>query len=347
MNKLASLTRIRDVEAFELSVLKTLAELLKIKQLSMYKVDDRHSSCYLLTYTAENDNQQASQGDGVEFHKALISDDDIPGYVKTAFAWIESTNSPYTLAQDDVYQTVYPVIGAKNIVGYISLQLPHRLNETEALVINSILSIAHNFHILLQENQEDKLTGLLNRKTFEDSINKIQALLTQGEVDERYSGIEKRRADSAGHFWLAIMDIDHFKRINDNYGHVYGDEVLLLVAQLMRESFRGEDLLFRFGGEEFVVILKGDAVEGVAKVLERFRRNVETYHFPQIDFVTISIGATQVTERHAIPADIVGRADQALYYAKAQGRNQLRFYEDLVASGSIKERIEEGTIELF
>ncbi len=346
LNKLATLTTIRDVEVFELSVLKTLAELLKIQQLSMYKLDANHSSCRLLTYTSEVQQtlQKRSISESQEIH---ITEMEIPPHIKQAHAWISSTNKPYTSIQNDLYLYVYPIIGINIIVGYITLKVPKKLTETDALVITSLLSISHNFHSLLEENQKDKLTGLLNRKTFEDSIGKIQKLLSEPEVVNDYPGENNREQVSSEDFWLAMMDIDFFKRINDNFGHVYGDEVLLLLSQIMKQSFRNSDLMFRFGGEEFIVIIRASSKETATLVLERFRFAVENYPFPQIGTVTISIGVTKVGNEHVVPAHVVGRADQALYFAKEQGRNQLHFYEDLVISGLIKEKIEEGSIELF
>lgn len=346
LNKLASLTRIRDIEVFELSVLKTLAELLKIQQLAMYKFESSQLSCRLLSYSAEkkwsHDRAKMSEQQEVQ-----IEYRDIPQFIKAAKDWIDSTKQPYIRASDDGYLCVYPVAGAyDNIVGYLSLEHRQQFNDMESLIISSILSISHNFHSLLEENQQDKLTGLLNRKTFEENVGKIQDIIYAIEPPN-FNGKERRARELNDSFWLAIMDIDHFKQINDNYGHIYGDEVLLLVARMMQKSFRSSDLLFRFGGEEFVVILRSQKKDDAKKVLERFRKAVESFQFPRIESVTISVGATKLDHKHAVPPEIVGRADQALYYAKAKGRNQLHFYEDLVEKGEIIEKIDEGSIELF
>jgi diguanylate cyclase (GGDEF)-like protein len=141
--------------------------------------------------------------------------------------------------------------------------------------------------------------------------------------------------------------VDHFKRVNDQFGHLYGDEVLLLLARIMRQSFRQQDKLFRFGGEEFVVVLRAATEAEVHRALERFRRAVEDYNFPQIGRVTASIGYTMIKPEDTIP-EIVGRADDALYVAKENGRNQLANYETLLAEGMISVREQpSGDIELF
>src|SRR6202011_3687326 len=94
--------------------------------------------------------------------------------------------------------------------------------------------------------------------------------------------------------WLALIDIDRFKSINDGYGHLFGDEVLLLVSQLMKRSFRGADQLFRFGGEEFVVLLDRASEPGAQIVLERLRTTIGEHEFPQVGQVTISVGYTRI-----------------------------------------------------
>jgi len=144
------------------------------------------------------------------------------------------------------------------------------------------------------------------------------------------------------------LDIDHFKRINDTFGHLYGDEVLLLMANLMRQSFRRSDLLFRYGGEEFVVVLKTHLPNDSWNVLDRFRQTVALYQFPQVGQVTVSIGFTQIRDSE-MPATIIERADRALYYAKDHGRNQMHNYEQLIGSGSLDtpQSQSEGAIELF
>src|SRR3546814_14511021 len=99
----------------------------------------------------------------------------------------------------------------------------------------------------------DKLTGLLNRKTFDDSISRLLLLIASGV--EHHPDDERRRLSrrSAARYGLAAADIDHFKRINATLGHLYGDEVLLLLAPVMKSSFRHDDLVFRVVGEEFAI----------------------------------------------------------------------------------------------
>ena len=113
------------------------------------------------------------------------------------------------------------------------------------------------------------------------------------------------------------------KLVNDGYGHLFGDEVLLLVSRLMKRSFRGADQLFRFGGEEFLVVLERTNELGATIALERLRSAVAEYPFPQIGKVTVSAGFTRI-----VPTDVattcVERADEALYHAKKRAATASR-----------------------
>ncbi|MDD2758921.1 MAG: GGDEF domain-containing protein, partial [Methylomonas sp.] len=130
--------------------------------------------------------------------------------------------------------------------------------------------------------------------------------------------------------WFAILDIDHFKRVNDTFGHLYGDEVLLLFSQMMEKHFRYNDFLFRFGGEEFVVILNLADQASAESVFERFRQRIAEHEFPTVGQVTVSIGVTHV-DSAIMPSILLDRADKALYHAKASGRNQVIVYEKTAA----------------
>ncbi len=347
LGKVASLTTIRDLDIFEFSFMKTLADLLNVNDISLYKFNDSNQPCRLIRYTSDTELADGKKkiDESKEIH---IENIPVPEHIKHAQQWIDSTKKVYTLHDDNKYLTVYPVVGISRTIGYLTVTLEHELSESENLVISSLLSISENFHVLLEDNQRDKLTGLLNRKTFDDSVYKIQEIIAFMPDDAtRYSGNEKRNKNNADTYWLSIIDIDSFKKINDEFGHIYGDEVLLMLSQIMKRTFRPGDLLFRFGGEEFVVIAKVNGQKEAIVMFERFRKAVEEFIFPQIGQVTISLGATLISGKHSMASDIVGRADKALYHAKHHGKNQLFFYEELVAEGIILEANKHGEIDLF
>lgn len=145
---------------------------------------------------------------------------------------------------------------------------------------------------------------------------------------------------------MAIFDIDHFKRVNDEFGHLIGDEVLLLFSQLMTQVFRSGDLIFRFGGEEFVTIFECSGHDDILNILNRFRTKLSQFNFPQIGKVTVSAGYTEIST-YDLSSQLIDRSDLALYFAKNNGRNRVCCYEQLIADGSLQESKKEGEIELF
>ena len=143
-----------------------------------------------------------------------------------------------------------------------------------------------------------------------------------------------------------MFDVDHFKRINDRFGHLYGDEVLLLLAQLLRRRFRGEDRCFRYGGEEFAVLLAPTDEDGARTAVERLRHDVERHPFPRVGQVTISLGCVQLRPGLS-PTDLVDLADRALYEAKRGGRNRAVFAASSTGRDTTDAAHSFGEVELF
>ncbi|KAA3653763.1 MAG: GGDEF domain-containing protein [Proteobacteria bacterium] len=210
----------------------------------------------------------------------------------------------------------------------------HTPTAVAAVAIDGVRAYIHCFERLMAHwdyANLDTLTGLLNRKTFDEQFDQLIAVAERARRQDGERREDKAPPDPA---WLGIVDIDHFKNINDTWGHLFGDEVLIRLADCMRGAFRGSDKLFRFGGEEFVVMLRNVSADTVTSIFERFRAQVETHHFPQVGTVTCSIGFAQVDDRLP-PAELLGRADSALYYGKSHGRNCTWAYEALVATGKL------------
>ena len=203
--------------------------------------------------------------------------------------------------------------------------------------IYTLLS-AYNHQVYLLRNKDtDSLTGLYNRQSFDARLAKLHDNFDQ----------ENRADDHPTRFCFALLDIDFFKNVNDKYGHVYGDEVLLLFSDLMKKTFRDVDMLFRYGGEEFAVLLHDITLEQAESVLNRFRTNIEEFNFPMENKVTVSVGYCEFNNK--IPLSlIVERADKALYYSKDHGRNKVSGFEYLLEKNEIEDfKIDEGDIELF
>lgn len=204
--------------------------------------------------------------------------------------------------------------------------------------ISQVIRVYQNFTSLIRDNEHDTLTGLLNRKTFEYRMQKMLTVMHKSK---------QRRDDQPNSaYFLVVFDIDHFKRINDVYGHLIGDEVLLTFSQLMKNTFRDKDMLFRYGGEEFVGVFECAQDLDIESVLERFRLKVVAHRFPKAGDITVSMGYTQVFP-YDVTLQVVGRADQALYYAKENGRNQIQEYEKLLETGILQEAKKVNDLELF
>jgi len=237
--------------------------------------------------------------------------------------------------------TLHAELGESGVVE-VESDGPLPLRDMKAM--QTMLRVFGNFQNLLESSQRDALTGLLNRQTFDATF--LKASLPGGGVGDVIDA-QDRRASDMNTYWLGVVDIDHFKLVNDRFGHLIGDEVLVLVARIMRQTFRHYDRLFRFGGEEFVILLRGGTKQHAMRVFERFRQNMQAYAFPQVGQVTISLGFTEV-QLGDTPSAAFSRADQAVYQAKHQGRNRTYCYETLVAEGVIKlETDKVGDVELF
>lgn len=156
----------------------------------------------------------------------------------------------------------------------------------------------------------DELTGLSNRRCFDNTLEKefLRALRYNNKLT------------------LVMFDIDHFKTVNDTYGHPCGDYILKEVANAALQTFRKTDTVFRFGGEEFVVILTETDIKQSEIPLERFRKTIETldltYQNQQIN-ITVSIGACQLDQSIGNKEEFLQKADNALYDAKNSGRNNV------------------------
>jgi diguanylate cyclase (GGDEF)-like protein len=172
---------------------------------------------------------------------------------------------------------------------------------------------------LLRRSESDALTGLANRHSF----------------DTQYVELWKRSMVSGTPLSVIIVDVDHFKQLNDRYGHLYGDEVLKRIGSLLQQALRvKDDYAARFGGEEFMILLPATSATAGAQVAERLRKMVELAGFPALDpsqgpydisiRATVSCGvATGYPTVHDTPEQLLEAADRALYRAKANGRNQV------------------------
>jgi len=334
LDKLVSLTGIQDVELMEFSLLKTLVEFIHPQELSILKLDRRGKPCYQLHLRKEQ-------------YEILSENFSLPEEIFTALDLVQGSEQPFRSKLDSGSMLVaWHALHTKTQDVFLVAVTSKELTKLDSHMIRGLLRIYRNFYGVIIEAQRDQLTGLANRKTFDEVIQKIHNQPLPGTdpvpIERRMSQEDKNCT-----YWLAMVDVDNFKRINDTWGHLYGDEVLLLLYQLMQHHFRESDYLFRFGGEEFIVIVRTTSEEQARRAYERFRSAVESHIFPQVGQVTVSIGAIKL-DPSLFTGTMLDRADQALYHAKKRGRNRIEFFEDVLEEGvvAVKE-IAAGEVEIW
>jgi diguanylate cyclase (GGDEF)-like protein len=332
LNSIAETTTHRDRDGVHYAFVQLLLNFLNAESVAIYRLIDDSGVTRVQNYAeVSRGNVRAPQVPGKE-PSTLHELGEIPQW--------ESCVRRHQIVQyipcAGSVHAVLPIEGERDVAGLLFIKGRTRLRPRAIEHVSAILRILKNHLALLDYGELDTLTGMLNRKTYEASFEKLRQRL--------------RLADAARAVkepsWLGLVDIDKFKCINDNFGHLFGDEVLLLVSQLMKTCFRGTDQLFRFGGEEFVIVLDHATIDGVEIAFDRLRETIATFDFPQVGRVTISLGYSQIYPTDS-PSTCVERADAALYYAKHHGRNNIRSYEALVGAGELSAKDRGENVELF
>jgi diguanylate cyclase (GGDEF)-like protein len=337
IDHLAELTGFRDRDQLDVSVVRAVNDVLRPLVVGIYRgVGDAQSQRWLTRARIGFDDSAATADPLWTDLETLPGLDAVPAR-KTCLI-----NAEQVTVGDFPQTNYFPISTEREVIGVLELQTAEALSVADRAMVVTIVRIYGNFHDLLDHSERDPLTGLLNRQTFNSAL---MMRARQGPVEDCTSP-GRRGAGEGAAVWLGVVDIDHFKRVNDNFGHPIGDEVLLLLSRLLRSSFRHFDRLYRFGGEEFVVVLDCVHADQAALAFERLRANVERFEFPQVGRMTVSVGFTR-TEPSDTPSGAFARADKALYYVKEHGRNQVAQFEELARRGEVVTAEVVGDIELF
>lgn len=341
LQSVIEITQQRDLDSLEYSLVATLAELIPAVGISILKtVTENNTICaeevVRLYINKDNDEPYSWSVESIivmpndHLNKCLQSQDTVSFHHDDGFT-----------------RHLFPVIEDGNVVGCLIIDATEDLGSYMKLVAG-FAKVYENYMVVFNESERDKLTGLYNRRTFENKL--IKLFKNQQHRSEQYVSTtqmdDRRHHDRDAHSWLIITDIDHFKRVNDTYGHVYGDEVILTISQKMKSCFRHSDLLFRIGGEEFVVLLEPVSARTAEALIDRFRKTIAEHEFAEIGTVTVSAGYACIGEKDYPPA-VLEYADKALYYAKEHGRNCSYNYEMLVESGKVAPPKKGGSVDLF
>ena len=220
--------------------------------------------------------------------------------------WISSIGRPYVGETGKVERVDFVLLDISE-----KKKFEHQIAEINLSIDKKIKTKTEGLEAanaaLTQLSQLDILTGLANRRFLDEKLREQYALM------KRYNNI----------YSVLILDIDHFKNVNDTYGHAIGDEVLQLLAQTIKENLRENDFIGRFGGEEFLVTLPSTNITQATQVGEKLRAAIEASPHPKAGVFTVSVGVAAASPTQKDEKAVVIEADQQLYVAKNSGRNRV------------------------
>lgn len=219
-------------------------------------------------------------------------------------------NRPITGGADHMYQNcmLLPLKGESGKAEAVCIMV---FDATDTAIAQNLLKDA--LETISEISNRDGLTGVYNRRYLENRLS------SEFDRTRRYGGT----------FSMILFDLDHFKKVNDTYGHLAGDKVLIEVAAKVRDSLRSSDVIGRYGGEEFVLILPETPLEGAAQFAERLRALIaaEPVMFDVLSIpVSVSMGVTEIDAQMGGYNTLTHRADVALYASKGAGRNRVTCY---------------------
>ncbi len=265
-----------------------------------------------------NDQKVITGNKPVEIEEEIFLDDGVHTYISIKFPLHDAQNDIYGVC--GIATDISDRIKAEQILKNFNEKLKQEVEQRTTELRQANLTLQRQQVMLERLASVDGLTDIPNRRQFDDFLDR-----------------EWRRAMRSGKpIALIMMDIDHFKKFNDHYGHAAGDKCLKNVARALAHSFgRASDFLARYGGEEFAAILPGASKESAKEIAEKMRGNIESLNIPHAasevsDHVTLSLGiALCIPTRESSPRELIEMADKALYQAKEDGRNQMKFAEGL------------------
>jgi diguanylate cyclase len=277
-------------------------------------------------------NQAMSSEVCIELYRRYVCNASIESFEKMSHKLQRVINQTNDSLSDTVYQAEITndrfqqksALLAENPNADVKQVLQEIIDDTRSLAQTSS-SMQEQLHLAQQELEQlreelaqvrqmastDGLTGLLNRRAFDQALSEV---------------IE--HADASQSVCLALLDIDHFKRVNDTYGHTIGDNVIKFVASLMKKFAQAHHHVARYGGEELAIIMPDTDQDRAVQIAENIRQTMEVSRLKrkdnsqQLDKITVSIGIAQLNKDDSSES-LISRADKALYQAKEYGRNRV------------------------
>jgi len=325
VQQMLKISRLRDIKALRINITLALNTILEIDNSELiHRLEFRNSLALADEPTSFFSYHRTTLYGDIE--KEPIPPSELTNDWPTTSSYADNAQQP----------NIVPMKTDRDVVEYLFFYTA-KLDQETIANLEALISIYCNQCELILNAEQDQLTGLYNRQAF-------ARITTAMFSTQETNSIEFHQLETST--CMAIVDLDHFKRVNDKFGHLYGDEVLLLFARLMKKSLRNSDYIFRYGGEEFVIILNDTDSRLASEVLNRLRTDAESFDYPQIGGITISIGYAPMEKELGI-SKIIDMADSALYFSKDNGRNQVNNYYDLVDKGLIVNQIADQSNNIF
>ena len=316
VDNLADLTALRDRDALDIALVSAVHDMLQPNSTAICRVvgdagSERWRTCAQLLQGQSQPTCDSAWADLDSL--PTLSDKPLRQQATKTHQILQTEGAPSL--------TLFPLKGNLDSIGVLEITTEQPLTAELKRLVSGVLRLYLNFQALLDYGERDALTELLNRKTFDGAFLKATLEQNRADLAEEQAPEDRRSHAPAGTYWLVMIDIDRFKHVNDQ--------------------------LYRFGGEEFVVLMRCNGEDEAAAVLERLRATTEAYQFPQVGTITISIGFSEVKTGDT-PSAAFERADKAVYHAKGHGRNQVCSHAALIASGDLVEQAANvGDMELF
>jgi diguanylate cyclase (GGDEF)-like protein len=242
--------------------------------------------------------------------------------------------------------------------GVLEIHASGTLDDGARQIIAQLHHVYRNMHVLLAYSDHDPLTGLLNRKSLDDTFYSAvleeltstspetadSASPSAGQEDK--STESERRHRVPPNYWLATIAVDHFQLLNDKHGHLLMEENTLLITRIMNNTFRTHDRLYRLGGDRFAALFHCPEEAAAQNLLDRLRDSIERFNFPQISRATISVGFTRIQEDDT-PDAALERSEQAIDYVQRNGHNQVCSHAALLRRGFFGLVQRSGSVDVF
>ena len=240
LRKLGAMTAIRDTHLVEQSLLRTLGPLLGVLDTSFYRADEKGNLISALHHSLKVVLKGEARST-VENVEEITNVRDIPETLMSLFDSVRVLGKSCSSKIEGDLHICYPIRSQGELVAFFIFRREKEVTPVEDAIIHGVLEVFTNYFALLDTSQRDQLTGLLNRYSLESNLDRLWNLISA----RRHLAADgnNKRSPSTETYWLGVLDIDHFKKVNDTYGHIIGDEVLILTSNLLKASLRQSDLL--------------------------------------------------------------------------------------------------------